>query len=675
VTAANAPFIAEICYRLDGLPLAIELAAARSKIFAPQAILSRLDRRLTTLTGGARDLPARHQTLRGAIDWSYNLLDAAEQELFARLGVFVGGWTVEAAAAVLAADGDVLIDALDGLASLLDKSLLRQAEGPGGEPRFVMLETLREYALERLEAGGAAEAVRRAHATFYLALAEEAEPKLHGQGQLEALRRLEADHDNLRAALSWSLAHDDPGTALRLAGALAHFWLIHQHEREGCHWLEAALARAGRRAELARSAWRARALVGLGRLLEFEDQGAAETSSEEALAIYRELGDRAGMGYALYMLAAFPFFRSDYVASHALYQESLAHYQAEEDGWGIGMCLHCMAHLAHYQGDYPTARQLFQQSVALLRESGDLFNLTHPAHDLAIETWVCGDATRARELDEENLATFRALQAKGQISWVLDNLVDIALYQGEYSRARALTEEALAIRRELDSTALVCELERLGRLACLQGDLATGRSYYEQALQQAQAHNWTSDIARLEARLGRIAYYEGNLERAAALLQRSLPVFATGEAVLDLPYVLVEAGDVARVRGELEQAADYYRQSLTALAQREAVVGVAEPLEGLAKIAVAQGLPDRAARLLGAASALRERIAAPVAPVNRAEYEQSLAAARAVLDETAFDAAWAAGQALPLDQAIAEAMAGADHQGQGQPEEHIQVNE
>src|SRR5215204_4636370 len=220
ITNESAPAVAEICVRLDGLPLAIELAAARIKMLPPKAMLQRLTSRLKLLTGGARDLAERQRTLRATIEWSHALLDEGEQVLFGRLAVFSGGRTLEAIEAICDAEGDLPVDAFEGVSSLLDKSLLRQEEGSNGEPRFVMLETIHEYARERLKASGESEETRRLHAEYFLALAEEAEPELSGADQLACLERLEAEHDNMRAALAWSL-EKEPETALRLAGALA----------------------------------------------------------------------------------------------------------------------------------------------------------------------------------------------------------------------------------------------------------------------------------------------------------------------------------------------------------------------------------------------------------------------------------------------------------------------
>ena len=240
LTDDNASAVAFICARLDGLPLAIELAAARVKVLSPQAILARLESSLSLLTGGPRDLPARQRTLYSAIEWSYDLLDEDEQKLFRRLAVFMGGRTIEAIQAICTPEGDLAISVLDGIASLVDKSLLRREEGAGEEPRFVMLETLHEFAREKLQASGEAEDIRRRHTLYFLELAEEAEPHLQRVEQGQWFKRLEREHNNLRAAISWSLAQGEEEIALRFGAALMIFW-HNRYPSEGRWWLEGAI--------------------------------------------------------------------------------------------------------------------------------------------------------------------------------------------------------------------------------------------------------------------------------------------------------------------------------------------------------------------------------------------------------------------------------------------------
>src|SRR5215210_7514325 len=282
ITNESAPAVAEICVRLDGLPLAIELAAARIKMLPPKAMLQRLSSRLKLLTGGARDLPERQRTLSSTIEWSFALLDEGEQLLFGRLAVFSGGRTLEAIEAICDAQGDLPVEAFEGVFSLLDKSLLRQEEGPSGEPHFVMLETVHEFAREKLQESAEAERIKRLHAQYFLTLAEEANPELKGANQLEWLERLEAENDNMRAALSWASQRDEAGVAMKLGGALWRFWSVRGYYSEGRRWLEAALAIDGRVSPEVR----AMALAGLGTLtLEQGDLDRGKQACEEGLQL------------------------------------------------------------------------------------------------------------------------------------------------------------------------------------------------------------------------------------------------------------------------------------------------------------------------------------------------------------------------------------------------------
>jgi predicted ATPase/Tfp pilus assembly protein PilF len=492
VTNENAPAVAEICARLDGLPLAIELAAARIRLLPPQALLARLSRRLALLTGGARDLPGRQQTLRAAIDWSYHLLTPTEQTLFARLAVFVGGGTLEAIEAICNTDGT--LDVLEGVESLVAKNLLRPEDGAGGEPRFGMLETIHEYARERLEESGAAEELRQ-HATYYLSLAEMVEPQLVGHEQGRWMDRMEAEHGNLRAVLSWSRATNATETGLRLSGALWRFWWVRGYLNEGRAWLEDLLARSGEAA----AAMRAKALRGAGVLAWVQgNYGRATALFEEALALHRHLGERRGIAITL---------------------------------TGLG-------NVARGQGDYERATALFEEALALHRDLGD----------------------------------------RRGIATALGNLGAVARYQGDYRRATTLYEEALARVREL-------------------GD--------------------THGIAIGLSSLGAVAWVQGDYRRATAHLAEALVL---SQAVGDKTW------------------------------------NTAVCLEVLAGVACAQGQPERATRLCAAATALRTATGTPLDRFDRTTYDSIVAAAQEALDERAFAAAWAAGQALPLEQAIAEAL-------------------
>jgi predicted ATPase/class 3 adenylate cyclase len=504
VTAANAPAIAEICARLDGLPLAIELAAARIRLLPPQALLARLSSRLKLLTGGPRDLPERQQTLRNTIAWSHDLLAPDEQTLFRRLAVFTGGCTLDAVEAVCASPdgvGPIELDLLDGLDSLAAKSLLRQqGAGDDEEPRFGMLETIREYGLEQLRASGEAEALQRAHLAYFVGLTGQAEREMYRPAEGQWFARLEREHDNLRAALSWAREQDAIEQGLRIAGALGLFWFRHGYLTEGREWLEELLARAGGRAEGVDIPpdVRAKALYGAGNLAVWqEDLDHAVAWLEQSLSFAQRAGDLA-------------------VAIEALNRLGLA---------------------ADWRGDVEPADTYWEQSLALARELGD------PAH----------------------------------MPGPLNNLGEVAFYRGELERATAYYEEALAFSRQA-------------------GD------------------------------------------RASAYIMMS------------------NLGNVARRQGDLARAAKLHRESLAFAQQRGDLRSVAERLECLAWDLGSGGDGEHAARLLGAAAAIRQAIGAPLPPSEQAETEAAVSAARSAIGEQEWATAFAAGRSLPLDQVLREAL-------------------
>ena len=356
--------VAEICVRLDGLPLALELAAARVKLLSPQEILTRLERSLTVLTGGPQDLPMRQQTLRGAIAWSYDLLNETERVLFRKLSVFVGGCTIEYADAVFS--GTQELGVLDGLSSLVDKSMLRREERDG-ETRFVMLETIREFALDAVVVSGEEAEVRRRHANQFLALAEQAEPELLGPRQAEWLERLEREHGNLRAALEWSVKRGDAILALHLSAALWRFWYTRGHLTEGRGWLLQVLA-----SSFEESAVRAQVLNGAGVLAQTQgDSAAASTHYEESLAIFRKLADKPGIAACLNNLGLIANDQGDYARAKALYEESLAISRELGNKSATAHLLNNLALMAQRRGDYPEARSLFEESLVIKRPLGD----------------------------------------------------------------------------------------------------------------------------------------------------------------------------------------------------------------------------------------------------------------------------------------------------------------
>jgi predicted ATPase/serine/threonine protein kinase len=452
----NASAVIEICARLDGLPLAIELAAARVKVLSLSAMRTRLASRLQLLTGGSRDLPQRQQTLRAAIDWSYDLLSVAEQKLFRRLSVFVGGCTLEGVEAVCDTKGDLDLDLLDGMASMVDKSLMQQVEQANGESRFVMLETIREYAREKLEASSEGAPTKRAHAAYCLVLAEEEATEQTGAEGAEWLERFALEHDNFRAGLEWLTETGDAEWGLRLGAALFRFWERREYLAEG----------------------RDR----LGKLLKLE--GAAAPTKARARALFAA-GVLAGE-------------QGDYSSADAFISESLGIAHQLHDKQGVAVSLNALAVHARDRGDIAIAHSLFEESLVLWRELGDRKAVARALSNLARVVTLQGDYPRARSLYAECLSIFRGLRDQEGVAWSLNSQGDVARDQGDSEAARALYEQSLAIFRELgDRWGIAGTLADLGSLAREQRDCPTAHSLYRESLKIFQEMEHKRGIARL----------------------------------------------------------------------------------------------------------------------------------------------------------------------------------
>ncbi|MGZ3645403.1 MAG: LuxR C-terminal-related transcriptional regulator, partial [Ktedonobacteraceae bacterium] len=541
------------------------------------ALLARLDRRLQVLTGGARDLPLRQRTLRNTIAWSYQLLDALEQRLFRHLSVFVGGCTLEAAEVVCVTlrESEEEGSILDRIASLLDKSLLKQTEQED-EPRLLMLETIREYGLEALASAGEAQATHEAHAAYYLALAEEAEPQLVGPQQTVWLNRLEQEHDNLRAALRWALergkARHSMELALRLGGALLRFWLMRGHWSEGRTFLEYALA---------------------GR--------------EGTVASVR--------GKALYTAAKLACVQGDHDQAKLLGEESLVLLREIEDIGSVMQCLNLLADVATQRGNLPAARSLLEEAVALSRELSDKQYLVYSPFYSAEVLFPQREYARARALLEELLARQREQGNKRDAAYDLLFLAEILFVsQGDAATLRSLLEEGFALAGEVgDKAGIALSYWLSGLVALSQGDALTAHALAEESLM-------------LSREIG---------DRHGMIHSLSL-----------LAQVTASQGDSVAARA-------FYEESLAKAKGRDYMDHIAAGLEGLASVVAAQGELSWAARLWGTATALRETIGTPLPPVERASYEQAVAATRAHLGQQAFSKAWAQGRSMTPEQALA----------------------
>ena len=408
VTAANAATVAEICRRLDGLPLAIELAAVRIKLLSPQAMLDRLQQRLPLLTGGARDLPARQQTLRATIEWSYRLLDPTEQRLFARLAVFAGGCTLSAAEAVCDLGGEV--DVLAGLDSLLDKNLLRRSDGDQEEPRVGMLETIREYALELLKVSGEAAQVARQHADYFLVLAEQAEGLLSGPDQGMGFRRIDAGLDNLRVALAWSVAHQQPETTAKLAEGLRLFWEDHGPASGGLRWLDAALKH---HEDLSQPTLAKALSTKAGLLLIIRgDREQAKPALKESLQLSRDLGDTTRVVRTLSYMGIVAMQEGDHKQSVALHDEAVALAREQNDSQTLATALINQSGVLMLHGDHVEARRTLDESLVLVRQLGDPRGIVYVLTYLATLALAEEDHQQAVPMMEESLALGHELEAR-----------------------------------------------------------------------------------------------------------------------------------------------------------------------------------------------------------------------------------------------------------------------
>jgi predicted ATPase/DNA-binding XRE family transcriptional regulator len=461
VSAATAGALSETCARLDGLPLAIELAAARIKILPPPALLARLNTArahsrddqqptLHLLTGGARDLPARLQTMRAAIAWSYDLLDPAEQDLFGRLAVFVGGCTLDAAEAICESDTAPAHAVLDGLSSLVDKSLVRAEAGHADrEARFRMLETIREYGLECLATSASAETTRRRHAAYYLLLAEQAHLQLVGPDADAWLARMQGEHDNMRAALDWAQRHEPDNVALSLAGALARFWELQGYIGEGRAWLQMLLAQP--HGPLPSPA-RARALWGVGMLAYRQgDYEVATRWLQESEALYQDLNDAGGLADVLNTWGNVAFDEGDYERAMALYERGLNLRRQMGDRWRLVASLNNMGGLARYRGDLERARRLLEESLHLAQELGHRVGVAVALTALGEVARDQHDDRRAVDLIKQGLLLSHDTDYLFNVAYCLEGLGEIAVAQGNAELAARLRGAAMGLHRSIAS--------------------------------------------------------------------------------------------------------------------------------------------------------------------------------------------------------------------------------
>jgi predicted ATPase/DNA-binding SARP family transcriptional activator/uncharacterized protein HemY len=642
VSALNAAAVAQICRQLDGIPLALELAAAWVRVMPVKELAARLDDHCRILKDGSRISLPRHQTLRALIDWSYCQLSEPEQRLLQRLSVFAGGWTLEAAEAVCGDEpgehggGAVGVqvagsdtqcptpqrpeEVLDLLTALVDKSLVEYEEREG-EARYRLLETVRQYARDRLgeeevEAG-------RRHRDWFLSLAEAAELKLRRSAEEFAwTERLEREHDNLRAALAWSLADPKtdaggPEAGLRMAAALTRFWIRKGYLSEARKWFEVSLSRGLE----VRGPARGRALIAASSVAEFQDDGAGVMAfTEEALALARETDDR----------------------------------------WLLAIALRGSAAVALFSlGDRQRAMELAEESLVLAEELADPWILAHALMGLGDIALDRDDFEAAARFHRESLERFQEIEDRGGVANQLYRLGQIAQSQGQYERARTLYEERMPLSAEMgDKPCVLRTLLCLGELELIEHDWRAARARFEGVLALSQELGEKVRIGVALDRLGHVAREEGDLALARTFAEESLTVLREVGHLRFIPRALLSLGQVARLKGEFEEARTHFTASLTLCRETPYRESLAVGLEEFAGLAAAQGDAERAARLFGAAEALREAPGVLIFAGERMAHEADVVSARAALGPDAFLEAWRAGRAMPLQQAIKNALDG-----------------
>jgi predicted ATPase/DNA-binding CsgD family transcriptional regulator len=521
ITTANARTIAEICTHLDGLPLALELAAARLKLLSPQALLVRLEHRFQVLTQGSRDSHTRQQTLHNTLQWSYDLLNAREQRLFRRLSVFVSGCTLQAVESMCATldGGTATVSVLDGVSSLIDKSMLHSWQQEGEEPRLAMLETMREYGIECLTASCELEITRQSHALYYVMLAEEAEPNLQGTKQALWLARLEREHDNLRAALRCLLEQGEVGQsmalALRLGGALAQFWILHGHFSEGRTFLERALAGSqGVIASLHVKSLEAAMYLALNQ----GDFDSAKTLGEEGLALSRELGHTSGISSILSQLGFVFMVRGDLDAACSSSEEAVSLARAMGDKSLFANRLHELAFVRLERGEYARVCDMYEECLVIFRELGDKVGIAASLHQLALVLFLSlSDQERVHSLLEESFTLWKELGSQNGMAVWSYLAGQVALCEGDAAQARSLLEESVALYKEVgDRWHTARSLSALAKVEDVQSNYASARTLYEENLALCREMGDKNIAPALEG-LASLAMGQGQLAWAAQL--------------------------------------------------------------------------------------------------------------------------------------------------------------
>ncbi len=599
LTNENSGAVAEICIRLDGLPLALELAAARIGVLPPQGILERLTERFKLLGMAPRDLPARQQSLRAAIDSSYDLLEDSEKKLFRHLSVFTDGCTLEAAEKVCNPSRDLGMEVLDGLASLVQKNLVRREE-VNGQLRFSMLETIHEYALEQLVKSGEEDEVRLYHWEFFLNMAESAEGQLwrrvYRPEQVVWLNRLETEYGNLRGALQWSQQKGQLDKVLRLSGTLRKFWSARGHREEGRQWLDSSLQND--RITSVPQPILAKALSASGGLALGPGQFAAARSNfERSLETYKKLADRHGEARVLSDMGYLAAFTEGVEQASTLFAKSLEIHRELGDKEDVADCLYDMGVWTIFRGDLAGARSLLEQSLAIVRELGER-PLPGLLRQLAEVISAQGDYSAARELCEEALAATTDLGDTREMGMAVLSIGNLASGQGDFAEAHQLLEKGNAIFRELGSKdSIALSLFLLGQNASSSGDLEGARSFYEEALSKSKASGTKLNTANILRSLGRNCLLRRDFERARLFSEESLQLSLEMGSKMQNASATLLLGQIAARQGEYSSGWKLLEEGLAKYKGMKLKENVTNSLGVMGEIARRHGDYDKAATL------------------------------------------------------------------------------
>jgi predicted ATPase/class 3 adenylate cyclase len=692
LTPEHAAAVASICHRLDGIPLAIELAAARVKVLTVEQIAARLDDRFRLLTGGSRTALPRQQTLRAAMDWSYDLLTAKERAVLRRLSVFSGGWTLEAAEAVCAGDGVDDGDVLDVQTALVDKSLV-VVEESGTQARYRLLETVRQYGRDKLVEANEATAWRIRHRDWFLGLVDQAEPHLLGPGQTEWLERLETEHENLNAALEWSLGSDAGGPLTRMTLGLWWYWFLRSHFAEGNRRAQEAL-----QYEAGRTPARAR-LLAAGTVLAYAegDYPRAAQRGEEGVALGREVGDAFAATVTLVALSMLALVRGERERAEALALESRAQVPAAGNRWAEALVGLLQGELARARGDWAQSLASFDQSLHLFRDVGDMWGTALAQRGLGFIARAEGDYERAASLHEEGLALARRLGDKAGIAYALFSLAIGEMRRGLYASAEARMREGLArIRDTGDRSGLANMLYYLGLAISFQGRSDEAEQLMTDSRDIAESLGARLNVAYAVSGLARVAMNRGDSARAGRLALEAQKLFkeagdrwgvgvtlyilgaaavqerayerarVLGEESLELFQELRDgwaAGSAMRLAaraalglGAYDEARRFYVDSLRSAGDRGEMLGVARGLMGLGLVEAREGRAAVAAVLLGADEAVRADIGVPIPEAEREMYARIVESLRGELGPAEFAASWSHGKTMTWEQAMTHAL-------------------